>query len=78
MRGGSGMIMPLDQYRRDIITMITTFVLIVLQLAGKIYMSGCHSGIPPSLKMHINAVYINTFKVLKVTENVHSKELIIL
>ena len=72
------MIMHLDQDRTDIITMITTFVLIVLQLAGTSYMSGCHSRIPPSLKVHINAVYINTFKVLKVTQHLYSRKLIIL
>ena len=50
----------LGQHYIHIITMITTFVLIVLQLEGTIYMSGCHSGIPPPLKLHINAVYMLT------------------
>ena len=77
MRAGSGMIMHLDQDNIHIITMITTFVLIVLQLAGTDFMSGCHSMIP-LLKLHINAVSINTFEIFKFTQNVYSRESIIL
>ena len=28
---------------------------------------------PPTLKLHINDVYINTFKLLKITQNFSSK-----
>ena len=78
MRGGSGMIMHLDQHEIHIITMITAFVLIVLQLEGTIYMSGCHTMMAPPLKLHINDVYINTFKLLKITPNFYSRKSIIL
>ena len=59
MRARSGMIMYLDQDGIHIITMIMTFVLIVLQLEGTDFMSGCHLMIP-LLKLKINADYINT------------------
>ena len=78
MRGGLGMIMHLNQDKIHIITTMTTFILIALKLAGINYMSGCHTMMAPPLKVHINTVYINTFKVLKVTQHLYSRKLIIL
>ena len=71
------MMMHLDQDNIYIITTIMTFVLIALQMVGKDFMSGCHSMIPPP-KLHINCIYMNTFKVFKITQNIYSRELIIL